>query len=262
MKRFLLILTVLFIGCKDEKSFADDIVFSFPKDEKLTIQKFNEDGNEEGTNLLYKGAILPKIEVKYFKDVLSEPPPPPKINETEKKYSERINDFRDSLNHIKSPYFRNEEIEILETKEDFYDSLSNKNILIIVKENDTIPLYKRDYRTDEIKKHKAFPVYIKNISNKTLKIPIEASGVALYISNEKQFQYIKNNDYYVCITGLPTNSYFELKPNEILIYSFPHLKKGEKQKAKISFYNALSKEFEISVDEKIISTQRFTHYLQ
>lgn len=147
---FSLISLVLF-SCNKEKTFADDIVLSFQKDEKLTIQKLNEDGNEQGTNLLYKGYDSSIVVVKYFENMMPEPLPPPSINENEKKLSERINAFRDSLNHIKSPYFRNEEIEILETKENLYDSLSNKNISIIVKENDTIPLYKRDYGTKEIK---------------------------------------------------------------------------------------------------------------
>lgn len=252
---FSLISLVLF-SCKKEKTFADDIVLSFQKDEKLTIQKFNEDGNEQGTNLLYKGYDSGIVVVKYFENMMPEPPPPPSINENKKKLSERINAFRDSLNHVKSPYFRNEEIEILETKENIYDSLSNKNISIIVKENDTIPLYKRDYGTKAIKKHKAFPVFIKNISTKTLRIPIEAKSVALYVLNDKKFQYIRNSDYLICGMGSPTNPYFELNPNEILIYSFPHLEKGEKRKAKISFFKAKSKEFEISIADEIIKKQR------
>jgi len=39
---FVLIFTFL-IGYKKEKSFADDIVLTFPKDEKLTFQEFNDD---------------------------------------------------------------------------------------------------------------------------------------------------------------------------------------------------------------------------
>ncbi|HEX7869481.1 MAG TPA: hypothetical protein VF455_05140 [Chryseobacterium sp.] len=257
-----MILIVLLIGCKEEKTFADDIVLSFPQDEKLTIQKFNEDANEAGTNLFYKGYDSGKVEIRYFQNIMPEPPPPPKIHENEKKLPDRINTFRDSLNNVQSLYFRNEEIKILETKDDLYDSLSNKNLLIIVREKDTIPLYKRDYGTDEIKKHKAFPVYIKNISTKILKIPIEAFGVALYISNDIQFQFIRNSNYTICGMGTNLNPYFELKPNEILIYSFAHLENGSKRKAKIVFFKAFSKEFEISIDEKIIKNQRSTHYLQ
>ena len=66
------------------------------------------------------------------------------------------------------------------------------------------------------------------------------------------------------ICGIETDfySYFELKPNEILIYGFPYLEKGTKRKAKMKFYNASSKEFEISIDEKIIKNQRDRHFLQ
>lgn len=262
VKRYFLILTVLLIGCKEEKSFADDIVLSFPQDEKLTIQKFNEDANEAGTNLFYKGYDSGKVEIRYFQNIMPEPLPPPSIDKNEKKLYAKINAFRDSLNDVKSPYFRNEEIKILETKDDLYDSLSNKNLSINVREKDTIPLYKRDYGTDEIKKHKAFPVFIKNISTKTLRIPIDASAVALYVSNNSQFQFIRNSNYTICGMGTNLNPYFELKPNEILIYSFPYLENGSKRKAKIVFFKAFSKEFEISIDEKIIKNQRSTHYLQ
>lgn len=263
VRRYFFILIGLLIGCKEEKTFADDIVLTFPKDEKLTTQQFNEDGNEAGTNLFYKGSDSGKVEIKYFKNIMPEPPPPPSINENEKKLSDRINIFRDSLKNVQSPYFRNEEIEIFETKEDLYDSLSNKNLAVTVKEKDTIPLYKRDYGTDKIKKHKAFPVFIKNISTKTLRIPIDDSAVALYVSNNSQFQFIRNSNYTImnCLE-LPENPYFELKPNEILIYSFPHLKKGQIKKSKMKFYNALSKEFEISIDEEIMKNQRSIHYLQ
>lgn len=250
------------MSCKEEKSLADNIILNFPNDEKLTIQEFNEDGNEEGTNLFYKGTIRSKVEVKYFKNIMPEPPPPPKINESANDLTDRLKKLKDSISHIRNPYFRNEEIEILFTKEDLYDSLSNKNLSIIVKQNDTIPLYKRDYQTDEIKKHKAFPIFIKNTSSKTLKIPIDASGVALYISNEEQFQFIRNSNYTVmnCLEP-PENPYFELRPNELLIYSFPHLTKGNKRKAKIVFFRASSKEFEIPIDDKIIQNQRDKHFI-
>jgi hypothetical protein len=66
----------------------------------------------------------------------------------------------------------------------------------------------------------------------------------------------------ICGTTLGLENYFELKPNEIMIYSFPHLKKGSKRKAKIVFFEAFSKEFEISIDEKIIQNQRTTRYLK
>ncbi|PQA91264.1 hypothetical protein SAMN05421796_101156 [Chryseobacterium piscicola] len=262
MKGFLLILTILLIGCKKEKTFADNLVLSFPKGEKLSFQNFNYDMNEMGTSLIYIGKENRNIDVKYYKYILPPPPPPPKSNENAAEYSKARKKFEDSINFIYRPFFNPEAIQIKETGEYLYETINNQTTQIIVKEKDTIPLYARNYEIEEVKKYKAFPVFIKNISPKTLRIPVEAQVVGLYVLKDKKFQYIRNSDYLICGMGFPKNRYFELKPNEILIYSFPHLKKGEKRKAKISFYKATSKDFEISIDEKIIKNQRSTHYLQ
>ena len=251
------------IGCVKEKSFADDIVLSFPKNTEMKTQEFNEDGNEFGENLFYIGKIAKNIEVKYYESIIPEPPPPPRKNESKEKYLMRIKNEKESLFDLSNGCFKNEEIQIFETKEEFTDSLSNKNIEIIVKENDTIPLYKRDFNVKGIKKHYAFPVFIKNISNQILKIPIESKNAALYIYDKelKRFSFVKNSNYNIfnCIE-IPNNPYFELKPNEILVYAYPYFKKGKKQKAKMKFYNASSREFEISIDENIIKNQRNNYY--
>lgn len=49
--KYLIILLLIF-SCK-EKTFANDIVLNFPKNEEMTIQKFNEDGNDSGINYIY-----------------------------------------------------------------------------------------------------------------------------------------------------------------------------------------------------------------
>jgi len=266
MKSFSFVLIFLFlIGCKEEKTFADDIVLDYPKDTKMKTQEFDEDGNEGGENLLYIGKIKSNIEVKYYKNIIFEPPPPPPPKEFESKndYLIRIKELNDSLSHIKNEYFRNEEIKILETKENFIDSLSNKNLEIIVKENDTIPLYKENYDTRALKKYFAVPIFIKNISNKVLRIPTTInSNPLLYIFDSKAqaFFFTKNYSYWICGTVTDYNSYFELKPNEILVYAYPYFKSGIKQKAKIRFYNASSKEFEISIDENITKNQNSKFY--
>ncbi|KFC24382.1 hypothetical protein [Chryseobacterium sp. FH1] len=90
MKSFSFVLILLFlIGCKEENTFADDIVLSFQKDTQMKTQEFNEDGNEGGENLIYIGKIKSNIEVKYYENLLSPPPPPPDKFESEKEYSSR-----------------------------------------------------------------------------------------------------------------------------------------------------------------------------
>lgn len=153
---------------------------------------------------------------------------------------------------VQQSFFRPEKIKILETNEVFTDPLNSKNLSVLVREKDTIPLYKQYYKTNEIKKYKAFPVIIKNISTKILKIPTDAKSVDLWILNNTQFRYVRNSNYILRESGLQKISYFELKPNEILVYSCPYFKKGKHTKAKIEFGTAESKEFEISVDENII----------
>lgn len=264
MKSFSFVLILLFlIGCKEGKTFADDIVLSFPKDEKMKVQEFNEDCNEAGENLLYIGKLNQNIEVKYYEAIFPPPPPPPLPTESEKNFSIRIKKEKDSLFQLKNPFFKNEEIPLLFSMNDnSVDSLSNKNLEIIVKENDTIPLYKQDYNTKAIKKHFAFPIFIKNISNKFLRIPTDSKSVALYLyeDNLERFYFARNSNYMICGMSSDSYSYIELKPNEVLIYSYPYLKKGTKQKAKMKFYKAYSKEFQISIDEKILKNQYNKYY--
>lgn len=264
MKSFSFVLILLFlIGCKKEKTFADDIVLTFPKDTKMKIQEFNEDANEGGANLLYIGKLNQNIEVKYYEAIFPPPPPPPLPTESEKDFSIRIKKEKDSLFQLKNPFFKNEEIPLLFSKnENSVDSLSNKNLQIIVKENDTIPLYKENYDTKIINKYFAFPIFIKNISNKILRIPTESESTALYIYEDSldRFYFARNSNYMICgITG-GSYSYIELKPNEILVYAYPYFKSGTKQKAKMKFYKAYSKEFQISIDEKILKNQYNKYY--
>ena len=49
----LLLISIVLIGCK-KKTFADDIVLSFPKETKMKIQKFNSDSIDFGSNIIYK----------------------------------------------------------------------------------------------------------------------------------------------------------------------------------------------------------------
>ncbi len=279
---YFLLISFLLMSCSKEKTFADDIVLTFPKDPKMKTQEFNEDMDEFGANLFYIGKIRQDIDVKYFKGFIISPEPIHRINESDKDYEKRIKKTKDSTNALTKQFFKIEEIKTFIKKNerinnsltnkiveeplmDFpFDLLSNKTLEIIVRQNDTIPLYKKAMGTTKIKSYKAFPVFIKNISDQILRIPatINSSSTFLYtFDNEaKAFFLTKNYSYWFCGTGTDYYSYFELKPNEILIYAYPYFKTGTKRKAKMKFYNASSKEFEISIDENIIKNQRDKRY--
>ncbi|WEK68811.1 MAG: hypothetical protein P0Y62_13255 [Candidatus Chryseobacterium colombiense] len=247
-----IVIASLLISCKKDKSFADDIVLDFPKDEKLKFQEFNEDLTHLGTSLIYIGESRPRIDVKYYKYILPPPLLPAKIDEN----AEAAKKSEDSIQLIQKPFFRAEKIQILKTTETLSDALNSENLSIFVREKDTIPLYKQNLETKKINKYKAFPVFIKNISNKVLKIPTDAKNVDLFILNNNKFQYIRNSNYRFVGMGSSAIPYFELKPDEILVYSCPYFKKGEKRKAKIKFTNTESKEFEMSIDENMVKKLR------
>lgn len=258
MKTFYLIFTSLLIICCREKNFADDITLEFPKNTKMKIQEFNEDLDEMGSEIIYLGNRKNNIDVKYYIGII---PPPPKIKkkgESENDYKKRMQNENDSIHNIQKPYFRNQQIKLFYSKNIPVDSINNKTIEVIANINDTIPLYKNNGFENKLKKYKAFPVFIKNISNKTLKIPTESKGVAFYAfdNDRKNFYYLRNSNYMICGYGLENRPYFELKPNEILVYAYPFFKKGKIHKAKVKFYDASSKEFNISIDDKIIEDQR------
>jgi hypothetical protein len=139
MNKSLLVLVVLLIGCKEEKTFADDIVLDFPKDEKLTFQEFNNDLTHRGTPLIYIGEIRPQIAVKYYKYII--PPVTPYNDDIQNSKTRKK--FEDSIELAQQSFFRTEKIKILETNEVFADPLNSKNLSILVREKDTIPLYKQ-----------------------------------------------------------------------------------------------------------------------
>jgi len=249
---FYLCLILLLSSCRKENNFADDITLNFSKDEKLTFQEFNDELGEIGTSLLYIGESKPQITIKYYRYILPPSLPRLKTRGHTDAYSIVRQRFEDCNQLLDKSFFKAEKIQIFETKETFYNLLNSKNLSISVREKDTIPLYKRNCKTTKIKNYKAFPVFIKNISTKVLKIPIDAQGVDLYISYNNQLRYIRNSTYVIRGSEAQPIRYFELKPDEILVYSYPYFKKGEKTKAKIKIGNAASKEFEMSIDENII----------
>lgn len=248
MKQFLLILTVLLIGCKKEKTFADYIVLSFPKDEKMTFQQFNEGIGESGTGIVYIGKDNANIEVTYFQSMIPAPPPPPgyKIDSVnirnQKIFSKYFHDEFDRMKYSEKPVR--------------FDSLSENNVKIVAKIKNTIPKYAYNYDTETLKKYKAFPVFIKNISGRKL-ILTEFKNLPLTVLNDKnKWQMIWNDNIFICGDSRWQYHYWEFNPNEIMVLSVNYLTGKDQGKFKIWTGNSSSDEFTMNYDKQIVKDQR------
>ena len=247
----ILFIFFVLIGCKEEKTFADDIVLSFPKEDKLTFQQFNEGIGESGTGVIYIGKEIKKIDVKYFDSMIPAPPPPPgyktdSINIRNQKLFSKY--FHDSFYRMK-----------YSDKPIIFDSLSVNNVKIIAKTQDTIPKYAFNYENEQLKKFKAFPVFIKNISGRKLLLS-DLKNLPLAFLNEKnKWQMIWNeNSMGECMVGGWENHYYwELLPDEIMVLSVNFLKGKQKGKFKIWSGNSFSNEFTMNYDEQVVKNQRF-----
>lgn len=249
MKRFLLILTVLFIGCKEEKSFADDIVLSFPKDEKMSIEEFNTDSFDFGSNLIYKGFLKDTIQIKYYQDI-NWIPAPHAVGE--KEQSSFI------LDQSLLPYFYEQPFQGISSENvKITDDLNLENIEIIVKDKDTIPLYK--LRNEKVVNFKSYPVFIKNISAKPLKINTDyLTYFSPFVKNKAdKWQKVLNTRYVVngCIPPAFPN-FFILEPKELFIMAIPYFEGKEQKDFKIKIDRATSKNYKSSINEYIINNQR------
>lgn len=249
MNKFLLVVIVLLTGCKERKTFADDIVFVYPKEIKMEIQEFNSDSIDFGSNVLYKGFFKDSIQIKYFKDI-DWIPSPPQIGEKEQL------DY--NIKKSVLPYFHEQSFQGISSENvKKTDDLNSKKIEIVVKENDTIPLYK--LRNDKIISFKSYPIFIKNTDSKPLKININSF---IYFSpfvktKSKKWQNIKNTRYVVfgCIPPKrPT--YIILRPKEFVILSLPYLNGKEQREFKIKLDSATSKIYKSSISEEILNNQR------
>lgn len=252
MKRYFLILIVLLIGCKEEKSFADDIVLSFPKGEKLAFQEFNEGIGESGTGIVYIGKDTANIEVKYFQSMIPAPPPPSGYE---------LDSFDIRKQKIMSYYFHDAFNRMKDSEKPVrFDSLSENNVIIIAKIKDTIPKYAYNYDTQTLKKYKAFPVFIKNISGRKL-ILTEFKNLPLTVLNDKnKWQMIWNDNAFICGDSRWQHHYWELNPNEIMVLSVNYLTGKSQGKFKIWTGNSSSDEFTMNYDKQVVKNQR--HYIE
>lgn len=252
MKKFLLILIVLLASCKEEKSLADDIVLSFPKGEKLTFQEFNEGIGESGTGIIYIGKDTTDIEVKYFQSMIPAPPPPPGYE---------LDSFYIGEQKVMSYYFHDKFDRMkYSEKPVIFDSLSSNNVKIIIKTQDTIPKYAYNYDTQTIKKYKAFPVFIKNISGRKLRLT-ELKNLPLTTLNDKnKWQIIWNDNAFVCGDSRWQYRYWELNTDEIMVLSVNFLTGKNQGKFKIWTGNSSSNEFTMNYDTQVVKNQR--HYVE
>lgn len=248
MNRVLLILIILITSCKEKKSFADDIVLNFPKSEKLTFQNFNEGINESGSGIIYIGKPKNNIKVKYYQSMIPAPPPPPDYPiDSSYLINNKVLDnyFHGKFKRMK---YSNKPIS--------FDSLSENNIQIVVKPHDTIAKYAYNNETETIKKYKAFPVFIKNISGRKLLLT-EFKTFPLVILNAKnKWQMIWNDNAYVCGDSRWEYHYWEFEPNEIMIISTNYLTGKDDGKFKIWTGNSSSTEFTMKYDKSVINKQR------
>jgi hypothetical protein len=244
-----LILLLLIFSCK-EKTFADDIVLFNDFDIKMKFQEFNEDSFENSSPLIYRGELKDSIALKYF---LLYPKPPEIYNLKTAKQKE------DSIAHEKyqSRFFNGDFPDFISSNDDIkFDSLTKDNLQIIVKNRDTIPHFVID-STKNIKAYKAYPVFIKNISGKDLKMVIDQFPGIVILNEENKWQIIKNDSFYVCGNSKFKPGYWVLKPDEIIVYAVNHFKGKQKAKFKIGLTPTyLSEEFEGNIDPKIIRKQR------
>lgn len=248
MNKFLLILIIFLISCKEEKTFADDIVLSFPKDEKLTFQQFNEGIGESGSGIIYIGEGTKRIDVKYYKSLTPPPPPNPnyKITRQNLKLEKELSKyFHPDFDRIK---FNDKAIE--------FDSLSENNIKLEFRIKDTIPKYAYNYETGNIKKYKAFPVFIKNISGRKLLFPELKNLVLVTRNSNNKWQIIWNDDAFICGDSRWQYRYWEFNPNEIMILSINYLNGKHKGKFKIWTGSFSSDEFTMNYDKQIVKDQR------
>ena len=243
MKTFyLLFISLLIISCQ-EKTFADDITLVYPKNTKMKIQKFNEDLNEFGTEIIYFGKHNKKIEVKYYENCCT---PPIEINETEKNYTHLL------------PYFRKQNLKQGETHyKEMSQELNSKNLEIIVKEKDTIPLYKNNGFENKLKKYKAFPVFIKNISGRNLRLPELKNLPFAFLNKNKKWQIIWNDNAFICGDSRWNYHYWDFKPNDIIIMAVNYFDGKETGKFKVEFFNQTSSiPFEMNYNKELIKDQR------
>lgn len=256
MKNFICFL-ILLTSCKKQDKFSDKIELVFDKNINTTFNKFNEGLNEPTGKVLYVGKEKSKIDVKYYLGISVPPPPPP-------SGYDRFQRKKDSLNSLKyedflSKYIRNNDTRIIYSeKEVSFSILNNENTKIEVKPYDTIPQYAFNQDSLILKKYKAFPVFIKNISKKPIILADINGELGIEIKNKLgKWQIIRNNNWMICGNGFYKHFHWNFMPDEIIVFPVKYYAKGDfKTKFRINFLGATSQEYDINISSNVLKNQR------
>ena len=249
MKTFCLLFVSLFIFSCQEKTFADDITLVYPKNTKMKIQEFNECIGESGSGIIYIGKEKKDIPLKYLESMIPAPPPPPSFEKTEiDSTKEKI--FRDF-------FYSDSKIIKSIGKPVKFDSLTNKDIQIVVKNKDIIPKYAYNFETNQLKKYKAFPVFIKNISGRNLRLPELKNLPFAFLNKNKKWQIIWNDNAFICGDSRWNYHYWDFKPNDIIIMAVNYFDGKETGRFKVEFFDQTSSiPFEMNYNKELIKDQR------
>jgi hypothetical protein len=253
----LFLLSIILIGCK-KKTFADDIVLINNSTIEMKFQKFNEGIDEYGSSIIYIGNIKDSIPIKYYDSLF--PPPPRPIG-----YLRTLKEINDSIifSKLRDKYFHGdfERIKFSDQPVKF-DSLTHNLLEIVVKPNDTIPHFVID-SARSIKAYKSFPVFLKNISGKKLKMVVDNFPGFAILNANKKWQIIRNNSFYICGDAMYNQKYWVLNPDEIIVYAVNHFHGKHKAHFKIGLTPTFfSEEFEGNIDPKIIEKQRDAYFIK
>lgn len=213
----------------------------------MAFQKFNEGIGESGTGIIYIGKDITNIKVKYYQSLIPAPPPPPGYE----------SDSHNRKQEIVSSYFHNNFSRMNDSEKPIsFDSLSENNVKIVIRTKDTIPKYAYNYDSQTIKKYKAFPVFIKNISGRKLLLT-EFKNFPLTLFNDKnKWQMIWNDNAFICGDSRWRYHYWELNPNEIMVLSVNYLTGKDQGKFKVWTGNSFSDEFTMNYDKHVLRNQR------
>ncbi len=254
---YIIFIAVLCLQCKKEEKISVGIVFQYDKSMPMKFQKFNEGENEQGGRVIYYGHPPPTVPVKYYFKGIAAPPPPPGYK------ASKPSSFDIQRDSLIGKYF-NGFLDInFDDKDPQDDSLNNKNFIVEARYTDTIPLYTIPVGKNTIKTYKAFPVFIKNISGKDLKIKEHEMLPAYEILNQdKKWQVIFNYST-SDVSCFPEDwrFVFSFKNGFYMIMGIPFLHGSYKTKMRIRLGYAKSNEFDVSVDPGIFKKQKRLIYL-